>query len=73
MIKKTRSRKMESVFSAILVSAITSFLVTVMLLRGYSNRLTEMLENFFDNELQARKEIQKLTLDTMDRIANKYK
>ena len=42
-----------------------------MLLRGYSNRLTEMLENFFDNELQARKEIQKLTLDVMDRIANK--
>jgi len=64
---------MESVFSAVLVSVITSFLVTVMLLRGYSNRLTEMLENFFDNELQARKEIQKLTLDIMDRIANKYK
>ncbi|MEG7528976.1 hypothetical protein V5A12_06940 [Streptococcus mitis] len=64
---------MESVFSAILASVITSFLVTAMLLRGYSNRLTEMLENFFDNELQARKEIQKLTLDIMDRIANKYK
>ena len=64
---------MESVFSSVLVSVITSFLVTVMLLRGYSNRLTEMLENFFDNELQARKEIQKLTLDIMDRIANKYK
>ena len=62
---------MDSVLSAILVSVITSFLVTAMLLRGYSNRLTEMLENFFDNELQARKEIQKLTLDTMDRIANK--
>lgn len=62
---------MDSVLSAILVSVITSFLVTVMLLRGYSNRLTEMLENFFDNELQARKEIQKLTLDIMDRIANK--
>lgn len=64
---------MESVFSAVLVSVITSFLVTVILLRGYSNRLTEMLENFFDNELQARKEIRKLVLDTMDRIANKYK
>ena len=64
---------MDSVLSAILVSVITSFLVTAMLLRGYSNRLTEMLENFFDNELQERKEIQKLTLDTMDRIANKYK
>lgn len=62
---------MESVFSVVLVSVITSFLVTAMLLRGYSNRLTEMLENFFDNELQVRKEIQKLTLDTMDRIANK--
>ena len=62
---------MESVFSVVLVSVITSFLVTAMLLRGYSNRLTEMLENFFDNELQERKEIQKLTLDTMDRIANK--
>ena len=60
-------------FFVVIVSAITSFLVTVMLLRGYSNRLTEMLENFFDNELQARKEVQKLTLDTMDRIANKYK
>ena len=62
---------MDSVLSAILVSVFTSFLVTVMLLRAYSNSLTEMLENFFDNELQARKEIQKLTLDTMDRIANK--
>ena len=64
---------MEVFFFVIIVSAITSFLVTVMLLRAYSDRLTEMLENFFDNELQARKEIQKLTLDTMDRIANKYK
>ena len=64
---------MESVFSAVLVSIITSFLVTVMLLRGYSNRLSEMLDSFFRNELQARKEIQKLTLDTMDRISNKYK
>lgn len=64
---------MEVFFFVVIVSAITSFLVTVMLLRGYSNRLTEMLENFFDNELQARKEIQKLTLDTMDRVANKYK
>ena len=64
---------MENVFSAILVSVITSFLVTVMLLRGYSNRLTEMLETFFDNEWQAREAIRKLVLDTMDRIANKYK
>ncbi|NIB78901.1 hypothetical protein EKB06_07205 [Streptococcus pseudopneumoniae] len=62
---------MEVFLYVVIVSAITSFLVTVMLLRGYSYRLTEMLENFFDNELQARKEIQKLTLDTMDRIANK--
>ena len=44
-----------------------------MLLRGYSNRLTEMLETFFDNEWQAREAIRKLVLDTMDRIANKYK
>ena len=64
---------MESVFSAVLVSVITSFLVTVMLLRGYSNRLTEMLENFFDNELQAREKMQKFVLDTIDEIANKYK
>ena len=64
---------MDSVLSAILVSVITSFLVTVMLLRGYSNRLTEMLETFFDNEWQAREAIRKLVLDTMDRIANKYK
>lgn len=64
---------MESVFSAVLVSVITSFLVTVMLLRGYSNRLTERLDIFFNKEWQAREEIQKLTLDTMDRIANKYK
>ena len=62
---------MESVFSAVLVSVITSFLVTVMLLRGYSNRLTEMLENFFDNELQTREKMQKLVLDTIDEIANK--
>ena len=62
---------MDSVFSAILVSVITSFLVTVMLLRGYSNRLTEMLENFFDNELQTREKMQKLVLDTIDEIANK--
>lgn len=62
---------MESVFSAVLVSVITSFLVTVMLLRGYSNRLTEMLETFFNEEWQARKELRKLVLDTMDRIANK--
>ena len=64
---------MDIVLSAILVSVITSFLVTVMLLRGYSNSLTEMLETFFDKEWQAREELQKLVLDTMDRIANKYK
>ena len=62
---------MESVFSAVLVSVITSFLVTVMLLRGYSNRLTEMLDSFFRNELQAREEMRKLFLDTIDEIANK--
>ncbi|CKL41393.1 TPA: hypothetical protein ACOP6K_000145 [Streptococcus pneumoniae] len=62
---------MESVFSAVLVSVITSFLVTVMLLRRYSNRLTEMLETFFNEEWQARKELRKLVLDIMDRIANK--
>ena len=50
---------MGSVFSAVLVSVITSFLVTVMLLRGYSNRLTEMLDSFFQNELQAREKKQK--------------
>lgn len=64
---------MDIVLSAILVSVITSFLVTVMLLRGYSNSLTEMLETFFDKEWQAREELRKLVLDTMDRIANKYK
>ena len=64
---------MESVFSAVLVSVITSFLVTVMLLRGYSNRLTEMLDSFFQNELKAREKIQKFVLDTIDEIANKYK
>lgn len=64
---------MESVFSAILVSVITSFLVTVMLLRGYSNRLTERLDTFFNKEWQAREEMIKLALDTMARIANKYK
>lgn len=64
---------MESVFSAVLVSIITSFLVTIMLLRGYSNRLTEMLDSFFRNELQAREEMRKLVLDTIDEIANKYK
>lgn len=62
---------MDSVLSAILVSVITSFLVTAMLLREYSNRLTEMLETFFNEEWQARKELRKLVLDTMDRIANK--
>lgn len=64
---------MESVFSAVLVSVITSFLVTVMLLRGYSGRLTERLDTFFNKEWQAREEMIKLALDTMDRIANKYK
>ena len=64
---------MESVFSVVLVSVITSFLVTVMLLRGYSNRLTEMLDSFFQNELQAREKMQKFVLDTIDEIANKYK
>lgn len=64
---------MESVFSAVLVSVITSFLVTVMLLRGYSNRLTEMLDSFFQNELRAREKMQKFVLDTIDEIANKYK
>ena len=64
---------MDSVFSAILVSVITSFLVTVMLLRGYSNRLTKKLDIFFNKEWQAREEIQKLALDTMARVANKYK
>ena len=64
---------MESVFSAVLVSVITSFLVTAILLRGYSNRLTEMLETFFNEEWQERKELRKLVLDTMDEIANKYK
>ena len=62
---------MESVFSVVLVSAITSFLVTVILLRGYSNRLSEMLDSFFRNELQAREKMQKLVLDTIDEIANK--
>lgn len=62
---------MDSVLLAIFVSVFTSFLVTVMLLRGYSNRLTEMLENFFDNELQTREKMQKLVLDTIDEIANK--
>ena len=64
---------MDSVLSAILVSIITSFLVTVMLLRGYSNRLTERLDTFFNKEWQAREEMIKLALDTMARIANKYK
>ena len=62
---------MDSVFSAILVSVITSFLVTVMLLRGYSNRLTKMLDSFFRNELQTRENMQKLVLDTIDEITNK--
>lgn len=62
---------MDSVLSSVFVSVITSFLVTVMLLRGYSNRLTEMLETFFNEEWQVRKELRKLVLDTMDIIANK--
>lgn len=62
---------MDSILSAILVSIITSFLVTVMLLRGYSNRLSEMLDSFFRNELQTREKMQKLVLDTIDEIANK--
>ncbi len=64
---------MDSILSAILVSVITSFLVTVMLLRGYSGRLTERLDTFFNKEWQAREEMIKLALDTMARIASKYK
>ncbi len=64
---------MDSVLSAILVSVITSFLVTVMLLRAYSDRLTKRLDTFFNKEWQAREEMIKLALDTMARIANKYK
>ena len=62
---------MDSGLSAILVSVITSFLVTVMLLRAYSGRLTEKLDTFFNKERQTREEIRKLALDTMARIANK--
>ncbi|MDU2138632.1 MAG: hypothetical protein E7E71_02170 [Streptococcus mitis] len=62
---------MEVFLYVVIVSAITSFLVTVMLLRAYSNRLTKRLETLFDNEQQTMEEIQKLVLDTMDRIANK--
>lgn len=62
---------MEVFLYVVIVSAITSFLVTVMLLRGYSNRLTEMLDTFFNKERQTREEIRKLALDTMARIANK--
>lgn len=57
-------------FSVVLVSVFTSFLVTVMLLRAYSGRLTERLNTFFNEEWQAREEILKLALDTMARIAN---
>ena len=64
---------MDSVLSVVLVSAITSFLVTVILLRAYSGRLTERLNTFFNEEWQAREEMIKLALDTMARIANKYK
>lgn len=64
---------MDSVLLAILVSVFTSFLVTVMLLRAYSGRLTERLDTFFNKEWQAREEMIKLALDTMARIANKYK
>ena len=61
---------MNSMLLVVIVSAITSFLVTVMLLRAYSNRLTKMLDIFFNKEWQAREEIQKLVLDTMARILN---
>lgn len=61
---------MDIVLSAVLVSIVTSFLVTVMLLRGYSNRLTKKLDTFFNMEWQAREEIRKLALDTMARILN---
>ena len=64
---------MEVFFFVVIVSAITSFLVTVMLLRAYSDRLTEKLDIFFNKEWQAREEIQKLALDIMARVANKYK
>ena len=64
---------MDIVLLVVLVSILTSFLVTVMLLRAYSNRLTERLNTFFNKEWQAREEIIKLALDTMARIANKYK
>lgn len=61
---------MNSMLLVVIVSAITSFLVTVILLRAYSNRLTKMLDIFFNKEWQAREEIQKLALDTMARILN---
>lgn len=64
---------MAIVLLVVLVSILTSFLVTVMLLRAYSNRLTERLNTFFNKEWQAREEIIKLALDAMARIANKYK
>ena len=64
---------MDIVLLVVLVSILTSFLVTVMLLRAYSNRLTERLNTFFNKEWQAREEIIKLALDAMARIANKYK
>ena len=62
---------MEVFLYVVIVSAITSFLVTVMLLRAYSDRLTEKLDIFFNKERQTREEIRKLALDTMARIANK--
>ena len=61
---------MNSMLLVVIVSAITSFLVTVILLRAYSNRLTKRLDIFFNKEWQAREEIQKLALDTMARILN---
>ena len=61
---------MNSILLVVIVSDITSFLVTVILLRAYSNRLTKMLDIFFNKEWQAREEIQKLVLDTMARILN---
>ena len=62
---------MEVFLYVVIVSAITSFLVTVMLLRAYSDRLTEKFDTFFNKERQTREEIRKLALDTMARIANK--
>lgn len=51
--------------SVVIVSAITSFLVTVMLLRAYSDRLTEMLDTFFNKELEAREEMRKKWIELL--------